>query len=1006
MQVSRLTGYLALSCALCWSASPLGAITVTTAADELDFPAGPDVSLREALRDVFQNGTIDFDPSLDGAQLVLEQGVLNISRDLTIDASALDGGFTISGNQSSGIFTISGEFVTLENLTLTAGHAAGNGGAVSLTGTAQLTCIDCHLLHNRADIFGGAVYGSASLLVLDRTRVVGNSAANHGGGIYLTAGTFVSTDSTIADNRSGANGGGIYGVSNVNLQLNGTTVTGNSGGTGGGLHANSSTLFAENSTIADNRSTGSGAGLFSSGDLTIRSCTITGNRSRTLAGGIGVLGTAPSRVIANSVVAGNSAATVGPDLRVAQGSFTSDAGNFIGSNEGCEADFPAGNPNGAGDIVGTAGAPLDPVLSDLAYYGGVTETMHPSVGSPLIDAGGITTLTVDQRGLPRVAGGTVDIGAVETGPSLVVTTLLDEDDGVLGAGAGDSLRECIDVAGGDGEHIRFQAGLAGGVISLTAGGIAINGKTLFLDAGNLPAAVTVNAGSSSRIFNLANSTALATRRLSLTDGSVSSASGGAVLAIDADLSLIDAFLGSNAAGGGTINGGGAVSMDRGRLALLRCTFEMNSLANASLINWGGAVYAVRSVARVEDCTFNNQFCLGDTFYGGAIYASQGFVHIARSHFLNQQVSAGSFGRGGAVASAGWCVVEDSTFSDNNLSSGGGGSNHTGGALWNESDGRMLVTNCTVTGNTSIQHGGAITNDGYLELNHCTISDNTATNGVGGALRLVAVGGDTHLENTIVAGNEAGITLNEISFLNGTITAAGANLIGDNSGVTGTFPAGPLVGTSAAPLDPLLAPLGAFGGATPTRPPSAGSPALDTAVTTDASPPADQRSFDRIRGPAPDLGAYEAGNPAGGYPAWAAERIPAGEDDDFTGDAEGDNEANGTEYATGRDPWASEPGSIVSLDLAPKVGGGYIATLVFAYEPEAPDLRYTLERNTNLGGFSPRYRFTSATGAEQLHPSGNVTATLDPGARTITVVDTGIGSGGTEFYYRLETELLP
>jgi hypothetical protein len=39
--------------------------------------------------------------------------------------------------------------------------------------------------------------------------------------------------------------------------------------------------------------------------------------------------------------------------------------------------------------------------------------MPPLPGSPLIDAGGVTTLATDQRGYPRTAGLAPDIGAVE-----------------------------------------------------------------------------------------------------------------------------------------------------------------------------------------------------------------------------------------------------------------------------------------------------------------------------------------------------------------------------------------------------------------------------------------------------------------------------------------------------------------------------------------------------------------------------------------------------------------
>ncbi len=75
-------------------------------------------------------------------------------------------------------------------------------------------------------------------------------------------------------------------------------------------------------------------------------------------------------------------------------------------------------------------------LAPLGYYGGPTRTMPPLPGSPAIDAGGSTTESTDQRGLPRVAGAAVDIGAVEHIPGSdapgtlafgsALTTLLEE----------------------------------------------------------------------------------------------------------------------------------------------------------------------------------------------------------------------------------------------------------------------------------------------------------------------------------------------------------------------------------------------------------------------------------------------------------------------------------------------------------------------------------------------------------------------------------------------------
>jgi hypothetical protein len=58
------------------------------------------------------------------------------------------------------------------------------------------------------------------------------------------------------------------------------------------------------------------------------------------------------------------------------------------------------------------------VLAPLGNYGGPTQTMALLPGSPALDAGSNallpTGLTTDQRGLPRIVNGTVDIGAFES----------------------------------------------------------------------------------------------------------------------------------------------------------------------------------------------------------------------------------------------------------------------------------------------------------------------------------------------------------------------------------------------------------------------------------------------------------------------------------------------------------------------------------------------------------------------------------------------------------------
>ena len=58
------------------------------------------------------------------------------------------------------------------------------------------------------------------------------------------------------------------------------------------------------------------------------------------------------------------------------------------------------------------------MLAPLGNYGGPTQTMALLPGSPAIDAGSNALIpagvTTDQRGLPRIVSGIVDIGAFES----------------------------------------------------------------------------------------------------------------------------------------------------------------------------------------------------------------------------------------------------------------------------------------------------------------------------------------------------------------------------------------------------------------------------------------------------------------------------------------------------------------------------------------------------------------------------------------------------------------
>ncbi|MCW3020620.1 MAG: hypothetical protein JWN10_2928, partial [Solirubrobacterales bacterium] len=191
--------------------------------------------------------------------------------------------------------------------------------------------------------------------------------------------------------------------------------------------ASPSTLSVIDSTISGNTSAGGSfaGGLgFTNTDATLRDDTIANNYAAGVAGGL-VVGTSSAATVTDTLLATNQSSSGGSagDCELAPGATLKSAGhNLVGvsapANSGCEL------TNGAnGDLVGSASAPLNPLLGALAGNGGPTETQAPQPGSPAIGAGNpldceaAPVNDLDQRGDTRAAAtrNACDIGAYDTG---------------------------------------------------------------------------------------------------------------------------------------------------------------------------------------------------------------------------------------------------------------------------------------------------------------------------------------------------------------------------------------------------------------------------------------------------------------------------------------------------------------------------------------------------------------------------------------------------------------
>jgi hypothetical protein len=448
--------------------------TVTRADDPT--PGGckkGDCSLREAALAAGDHAgadTIVFAKRLLGEPILLGGSSIEISRKLTIAGpGAAD--LTISGNDQSRIFHMTGGRVDIRGVAITAGRETSSPTGAKCPGSSA-----------SGYQLGGGILQDKGTLSLDRVQLTDNAimAPDNtiigGGGVAMIEGSLSITRSKLRQNNldGGAitEGGAIYACAGeltvVRSAMKGSSVSSHAIADGGGfgigregeITIGQSTM--RNNTVTSEAIADGGGGFTAGAPVTIKNSTISNNTASApgtgdIADAGGFLNANAQTRIVNSTIADNTATGYVADgggitsggtgekliLRsvtlvgnVAAGSNSSRGGNLLGADSaslmntivaegqattGSNCDAPVKSSshdledqdtcgfNGPGDLVNK-----NPKLRPLGRNGGPTETIALKAGSPAIDhASRKTSPKRDQRGFVRV--GRPDIGAFEFG---------------------------------------------------------------------------------------------------------------------------------------------------------------------------------------------------------------------------------------------------------------------------------------------------------------------------------------------------------------------------------------------------------------------------------------------------------------------------------------------------------------------------------------------------------------------------------------------------------------
>jgi len=681
--------------------------------------------------------------------------------------------------------------------------------AAGLTGTITLGGSELPVITGNVSIVGPGA---------DQLTISGNSISRI---LEVAVGATASVSGlTFAMGSAGTSGDGGA-ISNAGtLTVNSTTFDSNSANSrynlpgGGGIY-NDGTLTVNNSTFEGNSTVGFGGGIFNSGTLWVNSSTFHSNSAGNEGGGIenysrlATLWVFSSTFDSNSAVIGGGIDDEGGIATVFSSTFDS---NHAASAGGIEID---GEVNLTNTIV--AENPGGDINTNVPYGNGNLIGGNPMLG-PLQYNGGPTQTRVPLPGSPAIGHG----GALNT---------------LAASGVADTTSTAVTLVNNSGLPATLPALPSGDyfVIQVDSEQMAVTALT-FQSDGTIRLTVVRGAnGTTAAIHAGGASVWLAFDQR----GFARSAASPDIGAFQTESNLV-----VNNATDGT-----SQPLPPGQLSLRQAVSLAGVLGAAATITFDPTAFAAHQTIELTSGPLELSDTRGlQTITGpaagvtldaggqsGVFLMDSGVTASLSGLTITGGSATGYFVSGGGIFNSGDLTLAGCTLSGNSADYGGG--------IFNS--GELTLTDCTISGNSARSSGGGVYNYGTATLTGCTVSGNSAYlygGGVDFSSGALAIG------DTILAGNTASFGPD----LYGAIpTDLGHNLIGG---------------------DPLLAPLGDYGGPTATMPLLRGSPAIGQGAAMGQA--TDQRGF-ALDSPQPDIGAFQtqpglvvnttidgAGSPAG------------------------------------------------------------------------------------------------------------------------------------------------